>query len=125
MNCGRASIHPYNRIIGYIKPLAPVKPASQAYRTRRSETARPACDDGHVTSASSQDVKVPEISRDELIRAMRASAITLVDVLSPESFAAMHMPGAINLPVVDLARRAAEALPDRRARIVTYCGGPT
>jgi rhodanese-related sulfurtransferase len=37
----------------------------------------------------------------------------------------MHIPGAINLPVVDLARRSPELLPDRGARIVTYCGGPT
>ena len=68
---------------------------------------------------------VPEISREELIHALRHRSIVLVDVLSPESFAAMHIPGAINLPVADIARRAAEVLPDRRARIVTYCGGPT
>jgi rhodanese-related sulfurtransferase len=47
---------------------------------------------------------MPEISRDDLIRAMHDRAITLVDVLSPESFASMHIPGAINLPVADLAR---------------------
>ena len=67
----------------------------------------------------------PEVSREEDIRGLRDRRITLVDVLSPESFAARHIPGAINLPVVDLSRRATEALPDRRARIVTYCGGPT
>ena len=67
----------------------------------------------------------PELSREDLIRDLRAKRITLVDVLSPESFAAMHIPGAINLPVVDLARRAAEVLPDRAAAVVTYCGGPT
>jgi len=78
-----------------------------------------------VTSASSQNIHVPEISFEELVRAIRAKIITLVDVLAPESFAAMHIPGAISLPVVDIARRAARALPDRRARIVTYCGGPT
>ena len=66
-----------------------------------------------------------ELSRAELVEELRRGRITLVDVLSPESFAANHIPGAINLPVVDLARRAGEALPDRRARIVTYCGGPT
>jgi rhodanese-related sulfurtransferase len=65
------------------------------------------------------------ISLAELAGELRRGGITLVDVLSPESFAANHIPGAINLPVVDLARRAAEALPDRDARIVTYCGGPT
>ena len=68
---------------------------------------------------------IAELSREDLIRGLRAGRITLVDVLSPESFAAMHIPGAISLPVVDLARRAAEVLPDRAAAVVTYCGGPT
>lgn len=67
----------------------------------------------------------PELLREDLIRGLRARRITLVDVLSPESFAAMHIPGAISLPVVDLSRRAAEVLPDRDAAVVTYCGGPT
>ena len=69
--------------------------------------------------------KVPEIDREELIRELRAGRITLVDVLSPESFAAAHIPGAINMPVADLSRRAAALFPDRSASIVTYCGGPT
>jgi rhodanese-related sulfurtransferase len=66
-----------------------------------------------------------EISRDELVRALRERRITLVDVLAPETFAAMHIPGAINLPVADLVRRAGKLLPDRNAPIVAYCGGPT
>jgi len=65
------------------------------------------------------------ISRDELIGALREQRITLVDVLSPESFSTNHIPGAINIPVADIARRAGTELPDRDAGIVTYCGGPT
>jgi rhodanese-related sulfurtransferase len=61
-----------------------------------------------------------EVSREDLIRGLRARRLTLVDV-----FAAMHIPGAINLPVVDLARRAPEVLLDRDAAVITYCGGPT
>jgi len=68
---------------------------------------------------------VTTISRDELIAALRRRDIVLVDVLSPESFAAAHIPGAINLPVVHVARRAREVVPDLRAPIVVYCGGPT
>ena len=78
-----------------------------------------------MSAPSEPQLGIPEISRDELVRELRAGRVTLVDVLSPESFAATHIPGAINLPVVDLARRAADGLPDRRARIATYCGGPT
>ncbi len=56
---------------------------------------------------------------------MRERRAIILDVLSPESFAGQHLPGAINLPVADIPRRAAEVLPDRHAPIVTYCGGPT
>ena len=65
------------------------------------------------------------VSREELIGALRENRVTLVDVLSPESFAANHIPGAINLPVAEISRRAADALPDKNALVVTYCGGPT
>ena len=75
--------------------------------------------------ASADLSNVPLIARDELIRELSAGRIRLVDVLSPESFASVHIPGAINLPVADIARRAAEILPDRAASIVTYCGSPT
>ena len=49
---------------------------------------------------------VPTISRDELEAAIRGRRITLVDVLSPESFAIAHLTGAINLPVAEIRRRA-------------------
>ena len=69
---------------------------------------------------------VPTISRSALEASLRGRRrITLVDVLSPESFAVAHLPGAINLPVTQIRGRAADVLPDRRAPIVTYCGGPT
>ena len=67
----------------------------------------------------------PTISREELATALRRRSVTLVDVLSPESFASAHLPEAINLPVAEIGRRASSALPDRHASIVTYCGGPT
>jgi rhodanese-related sulfurtransferase len=72
-----------------------------------------------------QSSHVPEISRDELVAALRGGGVTLVDVLSPESFATNHIPRAINLPVADIPSRAAEVLDDRDAPIVVYCGGPT
>lgn len=68
---------------------------------------------------------VPDITRADLVRALAAGRVTLVDVLSPESFAARHIPGAVNLPVADLVQLAATVLPNLRAPIVVYCGGPT
>jgi rhodanese-related sulfurtransferase len=70
-------------------------------------------------------IHVPSVSRDELIAALSRGQAVLVDVLSPESFAAAHIDGAINLPVAQIAGRAAAVLPDRHAPIVVYCGGPT
>jgi len=68
---------------------------------------------------------VTTVSRDQLIGALRRQAVVLLDVLSPESFAAAHIPGAINLPVADMSRRVREVLSNRDAPVVVYCGGPT
>ena len=76
-------------------------------------------------STAVQSSHVPEISREELIAALRGGGVMLVDVLSPESFAANHIPQAINLPVADIPSRAAEVVGNRDAPIVVYCGGPT
>ena len=78
-----------------------------------------------MSSANVSDDAPSTIEREELIRLLRAGRVVLVDVLSPESFAALHIPGAINLPVADIQRRAPELLPDRAAEIIAYCGGPT
>jgi rhodanese-related sulfurtransferase len=75
--------------------------------------------------ASSEPGPLPTIGLAPLLDALRRRRVTLVDVLSPESFAIQHLPGAINLPVADIPTRAAVVLPDRHASIVTYCGGPT
>jgi rhodanese-related sulfurtransferase len=62
------------------------------------------------------------ISRDELRNGLRSGTLTVVDVLSEESFQSGHIPGAINLPMENLADRARESLPDLHAEIVVYCG---
>jgi rhodanese-related sulfurtransferase len=67
----------------------------------------------------------PDASRDDVIRGLREGRITLVDVLSPESFARNHISGAINLPVANISTMARSVLPDLHAPIIVYCGGPT
>jgi rhodanese-related sulfurtransferase len=76
-------------------------------------------------SSTATSAELRELSRAELIRALRERSVTLVDVLSPESFARNHIPGAINVPVATIPTAARSVLPDLGAPIVVYCGGPT
>ena len=48
----------------------------------------------------------------------------LVDALSPMSFAAAHLPGAINLTPGWVDDRARRRIPDRDTEIVVYCEDP-
>ncbi len=54
-------------------------------------------------------------------RALVAGGARLVDVRTPEEFAAGHVEGALNIPVDALAGRLGE-LPDPAAPLVLYCG---
>jgi len=64
---------------------------------------------------------VPEISRDELRSRLNTPSLTIVDVLTAESYAAEHIPGAINLPFDSIASRVRELLPNLNAEIALYC----
>ena len=65
------------------------------------------------------------VTLDQLRTRKRDHNVVILDVLSPEAYAHGHIPGAINIPVADLARRAPVKIPDRNQRIIVYCGGPT
>ncbi|MCX6551450.1 MAG: rhodanese-like domain-containing protein [Acidobacteria bacterium] len=71
---------------------------------------------------------VPEIPRSEL-RArieMRDPDLVLVDVLPPDSYAAGHLPIAVNVPYATMSAEAVRRdLPDPHADTVVYCGGFT
>jgi rhodanese-related sulfurtransferase len=65
---------------------------------------------------------VETVSADELTRRMAAGEVTLLDVRPTTEYAAGHLPGAINIPVDELADRLAE-LP-AGTDVVAYCRGP-
>jgi rhodanese-related sulfurtransferase len=62
------------------------------------------------------------IPPEELRRRLNAGDVTLIDVRPEDEFAAGHIPGALSVPVAELADRLRE-LPKRR-EIVAYCRGP-
>jgi len=61
-------------------------------------------------------------TRDELRRRLVQGSAVLVDVRPAEEFLAGHIPGAISMPIEDLARRSAR-LPARK-EVIAYCRGP-
>jgi rhodanese-related sulfurtransferase/DNA-binding transcriptional ArsR family regulator len=62
------------------------------------------------------------IAPDELRRRLETGDVTLIDVRPADEFAAGHIPGALSVPVAELARRVHE-LPKRK-EVVAYCRGP-
>ncbi len=63
-----------------------------------------------------------QIDRQELVRRVEAGDAIIVDVRPPKEYASGHIPGAISIPLDELADRLDE-LPDN-LDIVAYCRGP-
>ncbi|WP_054812527.1 ArsR/SmtB family transcription factor [Nocardia arizonensis] len=103
----------------------------QIYRLAGTDVARLFALVQTVAEAHLADVAVvaaavlgaPEdaITRDELIRRRDAGQITLIDVRPHEEYEAGHIPGAISIPLAELATRLTELPADRD--IVAYCRG--
>jgi phage shock protein E len=76
-------------------------------------------------TAIAQDVAVKEtatIAADELMLRIEAeSAPTILDVRTPEEFAAGHVPGAINIPYTELEKRYSELELEGSDELVVYC----
>ena len=58
----------------------------------------------------------------ELVKRSKLGLVTVLDVRPAIEFAAGHLPGAINVPVEDLAKRLRK-LPKGR-EVIAYCRGP-
>jgi rhodanese-related sulfurtransferase len=62
------------------------------------------------------------VATEELVRRVRADAVTLIDVRPREEYLAGHIPGAISLPLDDLPKRVRGL--SRTRDVVAYCRGP-
>jgi rhodanese-related sulfurtransferase/DNA-binding MarR family transcriptional regulator len=69
-----------------------------------------------------QPDRLEAISRAELVILMQENSITLLDVRPEEEYVLGHLPGAMNIPVGELARRLADLPADKE--IIAYCRGP-
>jgi rhodanese-related sulfurtransferase/DNA-binding transcriptional ArsR family regulator len=61
------------------------------------------------------------VSRKQLLKRIRARAVTVLDVRPPDEFALGHLPGAVNIPLRALKARLAEL--NTAQEIVAYCRG--
>jgi len=76
-----------------------------------------------ATVAARQDPdpsSVPRISLADFKKAFDARAVVILDVRDASSYAAGHIPGAILVPLEDLAKKAPELKASKKA-IVAYC----
>lgn len=76
-----------------------------------------------IAAAAAEPPAVPTIGAQELVarEAARDPALVVLDVRTPEEFAAGHVPGAINVPHDQLEGRLAELAPLRDKDVVVYC----
>jgi rhodanese-related sulfurtransferase/DNA-binding transcriptional ArsR family regulator len=58
----------------------------------------------------------------ELLRRVKAGAVTVVDVRPRQEFEAGHIPGALSIPLAELKKRLRDLPKDRD--VVAYCRGP-
>lgn len=64
----------------------------------------------------------PPLTREGLAERLRGGGTFVIDVRAEDEFAISHIPGAINIPFIDLHHRLAD-LPET-GEIVVYCRGP-
>jgi rhodanese-related sulfurtransferase len=65
---------------------------------------------------------IPEIGCQELRQRLESGdEIVLVDALSPISYAAVRLPGAVNIPPREVDRLAERWIPDLDTEVVVYC----
>lgn len=77
---------------------------------------------GTAIAQDAEIVNSTTIGADELMSRIEAeTAPTILDVRTPEEFAAGHVPGAINIPYTELEERYSELELESSDELVVYC----
>lgn len=77
-------------------------------------------------NAARMATTLAHISRETLWQKIeRGDEFVLLDALSPISYAASHLPGAISMPPEWVDERATRRIPDRNTEVVVYCSSST
>ncbi|MBK1865905.1 ArsR/SmtB family transcription factor [Aestuariivirga sp. YIM B02566] len=74
-----------------------------------------------IADSRSRPDRLEAIDAEELLRRMREDSVTLLDVRAETEYAVGHVPGAVNIPLPELARRLAELRKDQE--VIAYCRG--
>ncbi|MCP9956459.1 ArsR/SmtB family transcription factor [Streptomyces sudanensis] len=82
----------------------------------RHQTAVPPARDAYL----GRD-RAAEVTRDELLGRLGSGGVVVLDVRPVEEYRAGHIPGAVSIPVGELAERIGELPED--AEVVVYCRG--
>jgi phage shock protein pspE len=78
--------------------------------------------DGDAHEDQKEQAKYRRITADEAqVLMQREQDYLILDVRSPEEYAAGHIPHAINIPMDDFGEEAPRELPDRNQTIFVYC----
>jgi rhodanese-related sulfurtransferase len=73
------------------------------------------------SASASQTPHKSGISPEDAKAMIGTEGVVLVDVRSEEEYNAGYIPGAILLPVDQIAAQAATVLPDKSAKVIVYC----
>jgi rhodanese-related sulfurtransferase len=97
--------------------------AASAAPPSGTPAATPAAPASSATAAPAAASAARPVTADALLARQRAAdpSLVVLDVRTPEEFAAGHVPGAVNVPHDQVEARLAELAPLRNKDVVVYC----
>lgn len=98
-------------------PLATVVAALHDYVEFQHTRIRQA-----ITDSRQRPQEMESVSIDGLLDRLEEGVVVLLDIRGDDEFAQGHLPGAINIPLEQLADRVGEL--SQGAEVVAYCRGP-